>query len=181
VLDVGCGTGLCGPLLAPYARRLVGVDLSRGMLDLAREKNVYHELVQAELTAYLQQQSAAFDAILSADTLVYFGALEEVVAAVAGALRPGGLFIFTVEEATDAAMAGSYSLQPHGRYSHGAAYIEQLLVQHGLEPSIGRGELRMESGLPVHGLVVRASKPVAAAFGTDGDDAGAGRSGEHLA
>ena len=26
VLDAGCGTGLCGPLLAPYARRLVGVD-----------------------------------------------------------------------------------------------------------------------------------------------------------
>ncbi len=28
VLDAGCGTGLCGPLIAPYARRLVGVDLS---------------------------------------------------------------------------------------------------------------------------------------------------------
>ena len=27
VLDIGCGTGLCGPLLAPYARRMVGVDL----------------------------------------------------------------------------------------------------------------------------------------------------------
>ena len=35
VLDIGCGTGLCGPLLAPYARRLVGVDLSPGMLNLA--------------------------------------------------------------------------------------------------------------------------------------------------
>ena len=28
VLDAGCGTGLCGPLVAPYARRLTGVDLS---------------------------------------------------------------------------------------------------------------------------------------------------------
>jgi predicted TPR repeat methyltransferase len=161
VLDVGCGTGLCGPLLAPYARRLVGVDLSRGMLELAREKAVYHELVHAELTSYLQQQSAAFDAILSADTLVYFGALDDVVAAVAGALRPGGLFIFTVEDAGDGARAGSYSLQPHGRYNHGAAYVEQVLARHGLEPSIGRGELRMESGLPVPGLVVRARKPAA--------------------
>ena len=32
VLDAGCGTGLCGPLVAPYARRLVGVDLSEAML-----------------------------------------------------------------------------------------------------------------------------------------------------
>ena len=38
VLDAGCGTGLCGPLLAPYARRLVGVDLSEGMLARAKEK-----------------------------------------------------------------------------------------------------------------------------------------------
>ena len=36
VLDAGCGTGLCGPLVAPYARRLVGVDLSAGMLAQAR-------------------------------------------------------------------------------------------------------------------------------------------------
>jgi predicted TPR repeat methyltransferase len=36
VLDAGCGTGLCGPLVAPYARRLVGVDLSEAMLARAR-------------------------------------------------------------------------------------------------------------------------------------------------
>ena len=35
VLDIGCGTGLCGPLVAPYARRLVGVDLSGRMLAQA--------------------------------------------------------------------------------------------------------------------------------------------------
>jgi predicted TPR repeat methyltransferase len=32
VLDAGCGTGLCGPMVAPYARRLVGMDLSAPML-----------------------------------------------------------------------------------------------------------------------------------------------------
>ena len=31
ILDAGCGTGLCGPLLAPYASRLTGVDLSSRM------------------------------------------------------------------------------------------------------------------------------------------------------
>ena len=54
VLDAGCGTGLCGPLVAPYARRLVGVDLSEAMLDRARARNVYDELVTGELTAYLR-------------------------------------------------------------------------------------------------------------------------------
>ena len=45
VLDAGCGTGLCGPLLRPYARRLVGVDLSTGMLAQARGRGVYEDLV----------------------------------------------------------------------------------------------------------------------------------------
>ena len=54
VVDAGCGTGLCGQLVAPYARRLVGVDLSEAMLARARERNVYDELVKRELTAYLQ-------------------------------------------------------------------------------------------------------------------------------
>jgi predicted TPR repeat methyltransferase len=178
VIDLGCGTGLCGPLLGAYARRLVGVDLSAGMLEHARAKNVYHELVQAELTAYLQQLPAASaDAILSADTLVYFGGLDAVVAAAAAALRPGGVLIFTVEEATDAALADSYGLQPHGRFSHGAGYVERLLRAHGLAPDIDRGELRFESGLPVAGLIVRATRPDGAAAigaGTMGPGAGGG-------
>ena len=98
VLDAGCGTGLCGPLVAPYARRLVGVDLSEGMLARARARNVYDELVRRELTAYLHDCTGAFDVIVSADTLVYFGPLEEVLAAAGNALRAGGVLIFTVEE-----------------------------------------------------------------------------------
>ena len=81
VLDAGCGTGLCGPLVAPYARRLVGVDLSQGMLAHAKEKNVYDALMKTELTEYLRDNSEAFDLIVSADTLVYFGDLEGVLAA----------------------------------------------------------------------------------------------------
>jgi predicted TPR repeat methyltransferase len=163
ILDVGCGTGLCGPLLSPYARRLVGVDLSAGMLGYAREKQVYDELVQAELTTYLQQQpTGSVDVVVTADTLVYFGTLEDVAMAAAAALRPGGVFVFTVEEATEPQFAASYVLRGHGRYSHGEAYVRRVLSDAGLEPHIGRGELRLESGLPVAGLVVRAAKPRAA-------------------
>ena len=46
VLDAGCGTGLCGALIAPYARRLIGVDLSGRMLAQARQRNVYDELLR---------------------------------------------------------------------------------------------------------------------------------------
>ncbi|PIE60681.1 MAG: hypothetical protein CSA31_00895 [Desulfobulbus propionicus] len=39
VLDLGCGTGLCGSLLRPLTERLTGVDLSPRMLMQAEEKN----------------------------------------------------------------------------------------------------------------------------------------------
>jgi predicted TPR repeat methyltransferase len=41
--------GRCGALVAPFARRLLGVDLSEGMLAHAMEKSVYHELFKAKL------------------------------------------------------------------------------------------------------------------------------------
>jgi predicted TPR repeat methyltransferase len=153
VLDAGCGTGLCGPLVAPYAQRLVGVDLSDAMLARARERNVYDELVRGELTAYLLDSPAAFDVIVSADTLVYFGPLDGVAAAAARALRPGGVLVFTVEELAD---DGSWSIGPTGRYRHARGYVERVLADVGLQPEIAPAELRLEGGEPVAGLVVRA-------------------------
>jgi predicted TPR repeat methyltransferase len=158
-LDAGCGTGLCGPLVAPYVRRLTGIDLSAGMLAEAKEKKVYDELFKIELTAYLRDNRASFDLIVSADTLVYFGALEEVITAAAGALRAGGLVIFTLELAVAADGPVDYRLELHGRYAHARAYVERLLTGAGLVPDIAEAELRMESGTPVAGLVVRATKP----------------------
>jgi predicted TPR repeat methyltransferase len=157
-LDAGCGTGLCGPLIAPYARSLTGVDLSAKMLVRARERNVYDVLVEGELTAYLHQAHDAFDLVVSADALVYFGALEEVAAAAAAALRPDGLFVFTLEDAAGRNAPRGYRLELHGRYSHALPYVERVLLGCGLTCRIAEAELRMESGAPVAGLVIRATK-----------------------
>ena len=45
------------PARRPYARRLIGVDLSAGMLVHAEDKHVYDALVNAELTEYLGRPS----------------------------------------------------------------------------------------------------------------------------
>ena len=158
VLDAGCGTGLCGPLLAPYARRLVGVDLSEGMLERAKEKLTYDALEKGELTRYLQEHRAEFDLIVSADTLVYFGDLEPVAAAAAGALRSGGLMVFTLEHAVEGADDAGYRLEFHGRYAHRRPYVERTLAAAGLVTDLAEADLRLESGMPVAGLVVRATK-----------------------
>ena len=158
VLDAGCGTGLCGPLLAPYARTLTGVDLSEGMLARAREKSVYDTLIKAELTQFLRDHRDAFDVIVSADTLVYFGDLDEVITAATRALRPNGVVVFTLEHAVGAGVDVRSRLQYHGRYNHTPGYVERLLREAGLTPAIAEAELRMEAGVPVAGLVVQAKR-----------------------
>jgi len=158
-LDAGCGTGLCGPLIAPYVARLTGVDLSAGMLSKARGRGTYDELFKVELTRYLADCREVFDLIISADTLVYFGALEAVFNAAFRALRPDGLLIFTVEETGEDQPETGYRINPHGRYSHSRAYVESALTEAGFaSPAMADAALRMEAGDPVVGLVVTARK-----------------------
>ena len=160
VLDAGCGTGLCGPLLKPFARRLVGVDLSAGMLRRAQDRNLYDELVQAELTSFMRHHAERFDLIASADTLVYFGDLAPVLAAAADALRRGGVLAFTLEDGGDQAAEPGFELHTHGRYSHAAGYVRRTLERAGFDRvEIGREVLRKERDSPVAGLVVTARKP----------------------
>lgn len=166
-LDAGCGTGLCGPLITPWLARLAGVDLSAGMLQRARARGVYDELAKAELTAYLDQHPDQYQLVVSADTLVYFGALEAVLGAAWRALRPGGLLIFTVERG--AAGAG-YRINPHGRYSHSEEYVRQAALDAGFEAAhISAETLRMEGGAPVAGLLVTLVRPEATNEGVQND------------
>jgi predicted TPR repeat methyltransferase len=160
VLDAGCGTGLCAPILRPYARHLTGVDLSPRMVDKAHERGGYDELAVAELTAFLNERPATYDLIVSADTLVYFGALETMGQAIASALRPGGWLAFTAEQATADAAPDGYCLNPSGRYSHTAEYLERILAGAGLEVRArADATLRRERNQPVVGHVVLARKP----------------------
>jgi predicted TPR repeat methyltransferase len=157
VLDAGCGTGLCGPLLRPYARRLVGVDLSPRMIAQARERGSYDELVAAELTAFLAAREAPFDLIVSADTLVYIGDLGPFFAGAARRLRPGGLLVFSVEHAADLDDMHRFRLEATGRYSHSKAAVARALAAAGLlVRTMTEASLRKERGQPVAGLIVMA-------------------------
>lgn len=127
IVDLGCGTGLCGPLLRPLARSLVGVDLSDAMLERARAGGHYDELVCAELVAWLATQAQRFDLAVAADVLIYMGDLDPVVAAARHALRPGALCVFSVE----AAPGTHFGLKPSRRYGHSLPYIEGLAARHG--------------------------------------------------
>ncbi len=159
ILDGGCGTGLCAPALKPWARTLTGVDISSAMLAKARAKQLYDDLIESELTAFMQQRKAAFDLAVFADTLIYFGDLEDVLRASAHALGNGGALLFTLEASPAQNNSREYMLHPTGRYSHSAKYVEKILQACGFSQiRISRDSTRIEVGKAVPGLVVSARK-----------------------
>jgi predicted TPR repeat methyltransferase len=149
VLDAGCGTGLCGAVLRPYAKRLHGVDLSNTMLAEAKKKRCYDALSRCDLGSTGTYPSGSFDLITSSDVLVYFGDLASVLANFASVLRPGGWLLLTVEEA-----ATGWNLAPSGRHKHSLTYLETAMHKAGFaKPKhIQTFDLRHEFGQPVRGL-----------------------------
>jgi predicted TPR repeat methyltransferase len=158
LLDAGCGTGLCGPLVRRCCKRLVGIDLSEKMLEHARERACYDELVAAELTAYLRSHRSQFDGVICADTLVYFGPLEDPLSAARDALRDSGILVFTVEASSDE-HGPEHRLQSHGRYAHSESYLCRVVPAAGFRlSSLSRETLRQERGADVPGYLVVAHR-----------------------
>jgi len=158
VLDAGCGTGLCGPLVRGSCAKLVGVDLSPRMLERARARQCYDELVVAELGELMRTRPSSFDAIISADTLVYFGSLEEPLSAASVALRAGGLLVFTLEASPEDS-PDEHRLEIHGRYSHSEQYVRHALAAAGLElHTLSRESFREEREQAVAGLLIVARR-----------------------
>jgi len=158
ILDAGCGTGLCGEYLRPYANSLVGIDLSGGMLQKAELTEQFDELIEVEIEEFLAKHPQEYHLIVSADTLCYFGSLKSVFDRMINSLDSGGSTIFTVETTVDELPDG-FRLQDNGRYQHDRGYVELLLKESGfVDTEIDEVVLRSERGQPVNGLLISASK-----------------------
>ena len=82
------------------------------MLDEARKRALYQQLVKAEAVEFLARYSRRFDLVFAADMLVYLGDLQQLFDAVAGAIAPDGLFAVSIETTEDE----DYKILPSGRF-----------------------------------------------------------------
>lgn len=129
VFDVGCGTGLCGPLFRDVSARLVGGDLSPNMIEKTRERKIYDELYVEDLVATLARGDHSVDLVLATDVLIYVGNSRPTFEGARNALRPGGLFGFSTEHET----GDSFSLRTSGRFSHSESYVRRLAEEFGFQ------------------------------------------------
>jgi predicted TPR repeat methyltransferase len=151
IADLGCGTGLCGPLFWPIARRLAGVDLSANMIEKARTRQSYDELVQGDIIEFLDARAASFDLAIAADVFVYIGDLDPVFRSVRQALRPGGRFAFSVETHEGA----GFVLQPTQHFAHSLSYVRECVANHGfIEDAVMPIVVRKHKGSDTNGAIV---------------------------
>lgn len=156
VADLGCGTGLVGKLVRPWARSLAGIDLSPKMIREARKRRVYDRLVVGEITKYLNAHKASFDVITCADVIIYVGDVTQMFRAVAKALRPGGVFAFTAETRHGPGV----KLTGSGRYAHNPRWLRRTGKAAGLKEVHAFGDrLRFEKGEPVAGYISVMARP----------------------
>ncbi len=149
VADLGCGTGLAGPLLRSLAGTLTGVDLAQKMLEKAAERCVYDDLIEEEIECFLGRQPDRFDLLFAADVLIYLGDLTQLMRTAAQSLKPGGLFAFSIEHAP----GSGYVLLPTGRFAHHPSYIEELANDNFIVLEKVPTAIRLEACQPVDGLL----------------------------
>jgi ubiquinone/menaquinone biosynthesis C-methylase UbiE len=90
VLEVGCGTGRWLRFLEDTAAvRAIGVDLSQGMLSLARRQVQGSRLVRAR-AEQLPLAAASFDRIFCVNALHHFADARAFLSEARGLLRSGG-------------------------------------------------------------------------------------------
>ncbi|MFC7539927.1 class I SAM-dependent DNA methyltransferase [Siccirubricoccus deserti] len=156
VLDLGCGTGLSGVALAPFAARLEGLDLSPRMLAEAGRRGLYQALHQADLLSFLPAHPAAYGLVAAVDVLIP-GRPRTCPARHgdgAGTGRGGGIL-------SGGGEGVPFALGEGMRYRHDPAHVAQLAATAGLAVAAQRGAvLRQEKGRRWRGRCSSSAPPV---------------------
>lgn len=149
ILDLGCGTGLMAAWLKPLAQQIVGVDVSRRMVEKARQRGLYDRLHVVDILQF-SPPGAEFDLVAAVDVLGYFGDCDALFGKVRSLLRHGGLFACSTERGPED--GADWYLHSGGRYAHAERYIRRCAESRGFrECACTTGILRMEQGQTVTG------------------------------
>ncbi|WP_163336632.1 tetratricopeptide repeat protein [Desulfopila sp. IMCC35008] len=157
-IDLGCGTGLSALAFQDVVKEFHGIDLSPKMIERAREKNIYTNLIAGNILNILQERidHQPYDFILAADVFIYLGELNEFFETIRNCSSAHALFCFSTEKT---ASGRRYQLRPSGRYAHSRDYIHETLALNGWEVLVCKdADLRKEKGDWIQGDLWIASR-----------------------
>ena len=99
ILDAGCGGGIQSEALAMLGYGpMAGIDLSEGMLHIARDKGIYAELHQMTLGERLRFSDDTFAAVLSSGTITPKHAPAHSFDELIRVAMPGASIVFSLRD-----------------------------------------------------------------------------------
>ncbi len=132
VLDVACGAAHATEMAAPHVRQVVGIDLTRALLELAAERlakaGIRNVLLQEGSAAELPFLDASFDVVVCRTALHHFPDKEQSLAEMARVAKPGGRVVIADMIAPGAEVRGAFD-DLHRRIdpSHASVLLESKL------------------------------------------------------
>ena len=147
-IDLGCGTGKCGEAFRERVKNLVGIDLSREMLAVARQKNIYKSLIIGDFCKFLRTDKSYYDLVVASDVFFYVGDLDELFELVRLRCSEDAIFAFSTEHTNQK----GYKLLTSSRYAHSLKYVRGISRKYGFhELHFSVESLREEKGEWIQG------------------------------
>lgn len=147
-LDIGCGTGRCTIPLARKSKRVIGTDISLGMLQKAILKsnaagadNITYFLADTE---ELPLKEKVFSAVISFGVLHHVNDPARVVSSVERLLKPGGVFYALENHASPLLPIFHFLMKIHKLWNEEAGkspvfkrkMMEDIIKDSGMHPEI---------------------------------------------
>ncbi|AHC38878.1 methyltransferase domain-containing protein [Ehrlichia muris] len=141
ILDLGCGTGICGQFLKmkSIGNHITGIDLSNKMINIARGcfvngKQAYNELININIFDFLKknQDKKKYDVIILTEVLQYTGSLNPIFKLLKPMLDVNGIIIGLTRRKKG---SGFQFINEGDFFCHSDEYIKSSITESGLQCS----------------------------------------------
>ena len=130
LLDLGCGAGVVGEMLADRSVIRVGVDISPHMLKISRRSKHYDVLYDVDIIDYVIGSETVFDVVVAAGSLRWMGNLQPFFQSVRGVMHKDSILACMLDKELSTL---AYSVANHGRYSHHFSYVNDISQAEGFD------------------------------------------------
>ncbi len=99
ILDIGCGSGVLGIPLTKQGHKVIGIDFSGPMVELARQKAKKADVsIEFKVMDFMTDETPKVDSCVALGVLEYFRNPHDIIEKMIACASPGGFVVFDIPE-----------------------------------------------------------------------------------